>query len=74
MNNVNKQPVIITLITETHLTKTITLKIFRFDIIRADYPDGTAHGSATLLISNKIDHVPLPPYLTTNIQAAIAIQ
>lgn len=59
---------------ETHLTKTTTLKIFGFNTIRGDYSDGTTHGSATLLISNKIDHVPLPPYLTTNIQAAIALQ
>lgn len=60
----------IALITETHLTKTSSLKLFGYDIIRADHPDGTAHGGAALLISNKIDHLPLPPYLSPNIQAA----
>ncbi|KAL4132471.1 hypothetical protein QTP88_009614 [Uroleucon formosanum] len=66
----NEKKVTIALISETHLTKTSTLKIPGFDIIRADHPDGTAHGGAALLISNKIDHAPLPPYLSTNIQAA----
>jgi len=66
----NEKKVTIALISETHLTKTSTLKIPGFDIIRADHPDGTAHGGSALLISNKIDHAPLPPYLSTNIQAA----
>jgi len=60
----------IALITETHLTKASSLKIFGYDIVRADHPDGTAHGGAALLISNKIDHLPLPPYLSSYIQAA----
>ncbi|KAE9521414.1 hypothetical protein AGLY_018181 [Aphis glycines] len=44
--------------------------LFGYDIIRADHPYGTAHRGAALLISNKIDHLPLPPYLSPNIQAA----
>jgi hypothetical protein len=62
--------VIIVLICESQLTKTFALKIFRFDIIKTDHPDGTAHGGAALLITNKIYHAPPPPYLSTNIQAA----
>lgn len=66
----NEKKIVIALISETHLTKTSSLKIFGYNIIRADHPDGTAHGGAALLISNKIDHLPLPTYLSTNIQAA----
>jgi len=65
----NEKKITIALISET-LTKTSTLKIPGLDIIRANHLDGTAHGGDALLISNKIDHAPLPPYLSTNIQAA----
>jgi hypothetical protein len=60
----NEKKVLITHISEPRLTKTSTLKIFGFDIIRADHPDGTAHRGATLLISNTINHAPLPSYLS----------
>lgn len=66
----NEKKVQIALITETHLTKASSLKIFGYDMVRADHPDGTAHGGAALLISNKIDHLPLPPYMSSYIQAA----
>jgi len=60
----NEKKIQVALISETHLTKTSTLKILGFDIIGADHPDGTAHGGAALLVSNKIDHAPLPPFLS----------
>ena len=66
----NEKKIVTALISETRLTKTSTLKIFEFDIIRVDHPDGTAHGETALLISNKIDHFHLLTYLITNIQAA----
>lgn len=40
-----------------------------YNIIRADHPDGTAHDGATLLISNKIEHLSRPPTETVNIKA-----
>ncbi|KAL4127024.1 hypothetical protein QTP88_011222 [Uroleucon formosanum] len=58
------------LISETHLVKSSTLKIHGYDIIRADHPDGTAHGGAALIISNQIEHSPLPPLRSCNIQSA----
>jgi hypothetical protein len=60
----------IALISETHLVKSSTLKISGYEIIRADHPDGTAHGGAALIISNQIEHSPLPPLRSVNIQSA----
>ncbi|VVC38715.1 Harbinger transposase-derived nuclease domain,Endonuclease/exonuclease/phosphatase [Cinara cedri] len=37
---------------------------------RADRPDGTAHGGAALIISNQIEHSPLPPLRSSNILSA----
>lgn len=65
----NEKKVVISLISETHLIKTSLLKIFGYDFIRADHPDGTAHGGAALLVSNKMYYHHLPPYLSSNIQA-----
>jgi hypothetical protein len=50
--------------------KSSTLKIYGYEIIRADHSDGTAHGGAALIISNKIEHFPLPPLRSINIQSA----
>lgn len=58
-----KKKVQIVLISEPYLTKASSLKIFGYDIIRDDHPDGTAHEGVVLLISNKIDYLPLPPYM-----------
>jgi hypothetical protein len=68
LNNINElqlslieNQVDIAMITETHFTNKSTLKIYGYNILRADHPDGTAHGGAALIISNKIAHTPSPP-------------
>ena len=66
----NEKKIEIALITETHLKKSSILKIFGYEIIRADHPDETAHGGAALIISKQIEHSPLPSYRSNNIQSA----
>jgi hypothetical protein len=66
----NEKKIEIALISETHLTKSSLLKIYGYEIIRADHPDGTAHGGAALIISNRIEHSPLLPHRSINIQSA----
>lgn len=39
----NEKKIEIALISKTHLAKSSTLKIYGYEIIRADHPDGTAH-------------------------------
>jgi len=63
-----KKKINIVLLSETHLTKNSNFKITGYEIIRADHIDGTAHGGAALLISNKIEHNPHPLTQTANIQ------
>jgi hypothetical protein len=60
----------IALISETYLTKSAVLKIYGYEIIRTDHPDGTAHGGAALIISNLIEHSPLPSHRNINMQSA----
>lgn len=66
----NEKKIEIALFSETHLTKSSILKIYGYEIIRADHPDGTAHGGAALIISNRIEHSPLPSHRSINIQSA----
>lgn len=61
---------LIAFISETHLTKSSTLKIFGYETIIADHPNRTAHSGAALIISNKIVHHPHPVYTSMNLQAA----
>lgn len=49
--------------------KSSTLKFYGYEIIRADHPDGTAHGDAALIISNQIEHSSLPSLRSFNIQS-----
>jgi hypothetical protein len=55
---------------ETHLTKSSPPKIFEYEIIRADYLDGTTHGGAALINSRQIKHSPLSSIRSSNIQSA----
>ncbi|KAL4120060.1 hypothetical protein QTP88_012803 [Uroleucon formosanum] len=66
----NEKKIKIALISETHLVKSSTYKIHGYEIIKADHPDGTAHGGTALIISNQIEHSPLPPLRSCNIQSA----
>lgn len=56
------------MISETHLTNNSAFKIFGYNILRADHPDGTAHGGAALIISNKITHTPSQPSTSPDLQ------
>jgi len=58
----NEKKVLIAFISETHLTKASSHdEHVGHDIIKANHPGSTTHGGAALLISNKTDHLPLPP-------------
>jgi hypothetical protein len=43
-------------ITETHLTKTIKLKLSGYSIYRADHPDGTTHAGSAIIIATNLVH------------------
>jgi len=75
LNNINElqlslieNQVDIAMISETHLTNKSTLKMYGYNILRADHPDGTAHGGAALIISNKIAHTPSLPCSSLDMQ------
>jgi len=46
----------IALITETHLTKTLKLKLPGYSIYRADHPDGTAYAGSAIIIAINLNH------------------
>lgn len=56
-------------ISEKHLSYNSYSKITDKEIILANHPDGTAHGKAALIISNKIEHSSHSPLHTANIKA-----
>ena len=58
----------IAMISETHLTNNSAFKIFGYNILRADHPDGTAHGGSALIISNKLAHTPSLSFTSLDMQ------
>lgn len=59
----------IMLISETHFTARTFVKIPGYKIYHTDYPDGTAHGGAAVVIKQNIVHHELPNFKTDHIQA-----
>lgn len=47
----NENRIDIAMISETHLTQKNFLNIQGYEVLRADHPDGSAHGGTVLLIS-----------------------
>jgi len=43
-------------ITETHLTKTLKLKLPGYSIYRADHPDDTTHAGSAIIIATNLVH------------------
>jgi len=64
----NENRIDIAMITETHLTQKNFLNIQGYEALRADYPDGSAHGGTVLLISHRIPHSSLPPLTSDKLQ------
>lgn len=64
----NENKIDIAMISETHLTHKNFLNLNGYESLRADHPDGTAHGGSALLISHKIPHSPFPSHTSDNIQ------
>ena len=56
------------MISETHLTNNSAFKIFGYNILRAEHPDGTAHGGSALIIFNKIAHTSSLPSISLGMQ------
>ncbi|KAL4142568.1 hypothetical protein QTP88_005004 [Uroleucon formosanum] len=53
---------------ETHLTQKNFLNIQDYEALRADHPDGFAHGGTVLLVSRRIPHSPFPPHTSDKLQ------
>jgi len=53
----------IAMISETYLTHKNFLNIHSYETLRADHPDGSAHGGTAPLISKIIPHSPSPPLI-----------
>jgi len=56
------------MISETHLTQKNFLNIQGYEALRADHPDGSAHGGTVLLISRRIPHSPFSPHTSDKLQ------
>jgi len=64
----NEHRIDIAMISETHLTQKNYLNIQGYEALRADHPDGSAHGGTVLLISRRIPHSPFPPLTSYKLQ------
>jgi len=67
--NINKIDIL--LISESHFTNLIVVKIPQYNVYTTPHPDGTAHEGTTLIIRKTISHYELPSYQTNKIQATI---
>lgn len=75
LNNINELQLTLTenriniaMISETHLTQKNFLNIQGFEALRADHPDGSAHGRTVLVVSRRIPHSPFPSHTSHKLQ------
>ncbi|KAL4084338.1 hypothetical protein QTP88_028162 [Uroleucon formosanum] len=75
LNNINELQLTLTenkidiaMISETHLTQKNFLNIQDYEALRADHPDGSAHGGTVLLVSRRIPHSPFPHHTSDKLQ------
>ena len=59
----------IVLISETHFTSNSYVNLPGYDSYRANHPDNTAHAGAAIYIKSSLKYIPLPNFISDDIQS-----
>ncbi|KAF0704581.1 Reverse transcriptase domain-containing protein, partial [Aphis craccivora] len=67
--NVTEKRIDIVLISETHFTSNSYVNLPGYDSYRANHPDNTAHAGAAIYIKSSLKYIPLPNFISDDIQS-----